>query len=94
MGEVIEIIRHASLIVICTPVYTNTVPGGLKLLIDRCQALWARRYVLKQNPPDSARKGVFIGVGATKGKQLFDGSILTMKYFFHFEKQGTSWASE
>jgi len=47
-----------------------------------CQALWARKYVLKQNLPDSERKGAFIAVGATRGKQLFDGSILTVKYLF------------
>jgi hypothetical protein len=28
------------------------------------------------------RKGVFIAVGATKGSDLFDGSKLTIKYFF------------
>ncbi|MCK4722818.1 MAG: flavodoxin family protein, partial [Dehalococcoidia bacterium] len=54
----------------------------VKALIDRCQALWARRYVLKQGPPDSGRKGAFIAVGATRGEKLFDGSILTVKYFF------------
>ena len=27
-------------------------------------------------------KGVFIGVGATKGEKLFDGPRLTIKYFF------------
>jgi multimeric flavodoxin WrbA len=53
-----------------------------KALIDRCQALWARRYTLNQEPPNSSRKGAFIGVGATRGKQLFDGSILIVKYFF------------
>lgn len=41
MGELIHLIVHASLLVICSPVYTNTVPGGLKILIDRCQALHA-----------------------------------------------------
>jgi hypothetical protein len=38
--------------------------------------------VLKQKLPDSGRKGAFIAVGATRGKKLFDGSRLTLKYFF------------
>jgi len=54
----------------------------VKALIDRCQALWVGRYILKQNLPDAKRKGAFIAVGATRGKKLFDGSILTVKYFF------------
>jgi len=28
------------------------------------------------------RKGVFISVGATRGTKLFDGAVLTVKYFF------------
>jgi len=68
-------------IIVASPMFFYGVTAQLKALIDRCQALWARKYVLK-TLPDSKKKGVFIGVGATKGKQLFDGSILTIKYFF------------
>ena len=68
-------------IIVASPIFFYGVTAQLKALIDRCQALWARRYVLK-TIPDSKKKGAFIAVGATKGKQLFDGSILTIKYFF------------
>ena len=55
----------------------------VKALIDRCQALWVRKYILKQIPLRiTERKGVFISVGATRGKRLFDGAIMTLKYFF------------
>ena len=37
---------------------------------------------VKQNPPNSARKGAFVAVTPTRGKQLFVGSILTVKYFY------------
>ena len=55
-----------------------------KAVIDRSQAQWSRKYVLKQKGPlgDSPRKGFFIGVGATKGKRLFEGTCLTIRYFF------------
>ncbi len=43
MGSIIDDIRSASLLVVCSPVYTNTVPAGLKLVIDRCQAYHAER---------------------------------------------------
>ncbi|MCK5433878.1 MAG: flavodoxin family protein [Dehalococcoidales bacterium] len=74
-------LEAADRLVLASPLYFMGVTAQLKAMIDRCQALWARRYVLK-TLPDSKKKGVFIGVGATKGKQLFDGSILTIKYFF------------
>ena len=31
---------------------------------------------------EAKKRGVFISVGATKGAKLFDGTLLTMKYFF------------
>ncbi len=68
-------------IIVASPMFFYGITAQLKALIDRCQALWARRYVLK-TIPDSKKKGAFIAVGATKGKQLFDGSILVIKYFF------------
>ena len=68
-------------IIVASPIFFYGLSAQVKALIDRCQALWARKYVLK-NLPDSARKGAFIAVGATEGRQLFDGSILTVKYFF------------
>lgn len=68
-------------IIVASPIFFYGISAQLKALIDRGQALWARRYIL-HTLPASPRKGVFIAVGATRGKQLFDGSRLTMKYFF------------
>ena len=48
MGSIIDAIRESSLLVVCSPVYTNTVPGGLKLLIDRCQAYHAERVTVRR----------------------------------------------
>jgi multimeric flavodoxin WrbA len=81
MDEIYPKLLAADGIIIASPMFFYGLTAQLKALIDRCQALWARRYVLK-NLPDAKRKGAFIGIGATKGKQLFDGSRLTIKYFF------------
>jgi len=73
---------EANGMIVASPMFFYGLTGQIKVLIDRCQALWARKYILKQHPPNSTRKGAFIGVGATRGGKLFDGSILTVKYFF------------
>lgn len=73
---------HADAVIVASPIFFYGLTAQLKALIDRCQALWARKYILKQDLPGSDRKGVFIAVGATRGKKLFDGAILTVKYFF------------
>ena len=81
MDDIYPKLLEADGIIVASPIFFYGLTAQLKALIDRCQALWARKYVLK-NLPDSARKGAFIAVGATRGKQLFDGSRLTVKYFF------------
>lgn len=83
MDDIYPKLLGADRIIIASPMFFYGLTSQIKALIDRCQALWVRRYVLKQNPADSARKGAFIAVGATTGEQLFDGSRLTVKYFFH-----------
>jgi multimeric flavodoxin WrbA len=69
-------------IVVASPMFFYGITAQLKALIDRCQALWARKHVLKQSWPGAERRGAFIAVGATKGEKLFDGSIATVRYFF------------
>ena len=72
---------ESDVIIIASPMFFYGLTAQLKTLIDRCQAIWARKYILKQKVGHSGRKCAFIGVGATKGEHLFDGSILTIKYF-------------
>lgn len=82
MDAIYPKLLEADRIIVASPMFFYGVPGQLKTLIDRSQALWARKYVLKQRMPDSGRKGAFIAVGATAGEKLFEGSVLTIKYFF------------
>lgn len=77
-------LRTHDCIVLAAPIFFYSVNAQTKALIDRCQSLWARKYVLKQpvSPLGIKKKGIFISVGATKGAKLFDGTLLTVKYFF------------
>jgi len=82
MDNIYPKLLAADRVIVASPIFFYGLTSQVKALIDRCQALWARKYILKQSLPDSDRKGAFIAVGATRGKKLFDGSILTVKYFF------------
>ena len=82
MDNIYPKLLDADCVIVASPIFFYGLTSQVKALIDRCQALWARKYILKQSLPDSARKGAFIAIGATRGKKLFDGSILTVKYFF------------
>jgi arsenate reductase len=83
MREMNYLLRRADVVVIATPIFFYGPSAQLKALIDRSQALWARRYVMKLIDPKARfRKGFLFAVGATKGKDLFSGTSLTAKYFF------------
>jgi multimeric flavodoxin WrbA len=81
MDTVYAKLLEAEGIIVASPIFFYGLTAQLKALIDRCQVLWARKYILHRLP-ESTRKGAFIAVGATQGKQLFDGAILTVRYFF------------
>ena len=82
MDDIYPKLVAADVVIAASPMFFYGITAQLKALIDRCQALWSRKYVLKQKMTESPRKGAFIGVGATKGGKLFEGSIMVMKYFF------------
>jgi arsenate reductase (thioredoxin) len=81
--DIYRLLRQADIIVAASPVFFYGVTAQLKAMIDRCQTLWARKHLLKlDDPGHRIRRGFMLAVGATGGKQLFDGLNLTAKYFF------------
>jgi arsenate reductase len=83
MQQVYPLLWRADLVVMATPIFFYGPTAQMKALIDRSQALWARRYVHKLSDPGRKwRRGLLLSLGATKGKSLFDGTIFTAKYFF------------
>ena len=69
MTAVIDAVARCRLLVICTPVYTNTVPANLKLLIDRFQAYYAAQ-TLGVAVPAKAR-GIILSVAGRPGQENF-----------------------
>jgi multimeric flavodoxin WrbA len=81
MDDIYPKLLSADAIIVASPIFFYAVSAQLKALIDRCQAIWARKYVLK-NLDVPLRKGAFLAVGATNGEKLFLGPVLTVRYFF------------
>jgi multimeric flavodoxin WrbA len=68
MPGIIRALESASVLVVCTPVYTNTVPAGLKAVIDRCQWLHAREKVLGR---EVHAQGLLVAVAGRQGADPF-----------------------
>ncbi len=78
-------LAKADCLVFAAPMYFMAHCAQAKMVIDRCQVFWARRYIHKlplKDPAAPPRRGVFISVGATHGSKVFAGARVTMKWFF------------
>jgi arsenate reductase len=81
--EIYPLLREAELVVVATPIFFYNMSAQLKAVVDRCQTFWARKYKLKlKDPGADMRRGFLLAVGATRGKNLFEGLNLTTQYFF------------
>jgi multimeric flavodoxin WrbA len=70
--------------IISSPVFFYAVSSHTKMLMDRCQSFWVRKYWREKKPytrTQYEKKALFISVGATNGKKLFDGCLLSMGFF-------------
>jgi multimeric flavodoxin WrbA len=87
MAQVYPLLEAAPRIVVSAPIFFYGVPGQLKLLIDRTQALYMKNDLAGKAGTDlkalrARRRGFFLSAGATRGKRLFECAILSVKYFF------------
>ena len=85
MQMVYQKLEAADRIVLASPIQFMTVTAHMKAMIDRCQALWARKYVLKIPPLGNRRerKGLFISVGGRTVANLFEPALATIRALFN-----------
>ena len=84
MQMIYQELEQADRIVLASPIQFMGVTAQMKAMIDRCQALWARKYLLKVPPLGNGRerKGFFISVGGRKVANLFEPALVTVKTIF------------
>lgn len=83
MTGLYELILQADRIILASPIYFYGITAQAKAFVDRNQALWNRKRLLKASGQllgKSGRKGYLVSVAATKGSRVFEGAVLTMKY--------------
>jgi len=88
MTDIYRLLRQTDHILVASPIYFWSLPGRFKCMIDRCQAFWRKKYVLKQrvaaNPGGVKRVGAFISCcGLPKGDVMFSPAEKIIKAFFN-----------
>ncbi|MDO9109872.1 MAG: flavodoxin family protein [Desulfatirhabdiaceae bacterium] len=79
-----DLLMASEAVMLASPIFFYTVSAHTKIFMDRCQSLWVKKYWIDQvqyGKWEPKRKGLFISVGATRGKKLFEGPLLTVKFF-------------
>ncbi len=82
MQSIYPKLREADRIIIASPMFFMGLTAQIKALIDRCQALWAIKYVLKQPLAQNSggeRRALFLSVGGTGFKDNFDSAQPILK---------------
>ncbi len=85
MTEIRDALSTCDHIAVASPVFFFGVSAQLKTLIDRCQPLWAKKYILNQDLANNfnfIRKGFFFSTGGFDNEITFKGGELTVKSFF------------
>jgi len=84
MQMVYSDLRQADRVVLASPIQFMGVTAQMKAMIDRCQALWVRKYILNLPPLGSKleKKGLFISVGGRRLADLFEPALVTVKTLF------------
>ena len=69
MTELLKDFDRADIVLLASPIYFNGMPSHIKKMIDRCQPIWASKYVLEEPiiDRDKKRRSVLIGAAGAPG---------------------------
>jgi putative NADPH-quinone reductase len=83
MDQVIAALEQMDAIVVASPVYFGGVTAQLKAVIDRCQPLWARKYVTKTPVADDNRRRdlLLLSVLGADKQAMVEGLRVNVKTF-------------
>jgi len=74
---------ESDVLVVSSPVFFMGLPAQLKAAVDRCQAIWVRKYLLRKRMPNlDGRRALFLQVGGMEQKKVFEGGLRTITAFF------------
>jgi len=84
MASIADAIRASDRFILASPIFFFGLSAQAKTMIDRCQAFWCEKYMLKQPIPEgeNGRKGLLLLVGGMKKEIGVECGEATAKAFF------------
>ncbi len=82
MVKIYDLLRNLDVLIIASPVFFSSVTAQTKMLIDRCQCIWAGKYLLNAPIGGGRRRvGAFLAVGGRQ-KSSFEHAAAVVRTFF------------
>lgn len=84
MSEIYKAIREGERFILASPIFFFALSAQTKIMLDRCQAFWSEKYLLKKVIPEGqyGRKGLLLLVGGMKRDIGIKCSETSAKAFF------------
>lgn len=84
MDKIYSAIRESHRFILASPIFFFALSAQVKIMIDRCQAFWCEKYLLKRPImiDQYRRKGLLLLVGGMKKEIGFQCAEETAKAFF------------
>jgi len=86
MAPLIDKMLNCEGVILAAPIFSMNLAAQAKIVIDRLQCCWARRYVLEERVlPEEARarrRGLWLSAAGFGQESVFDPATATVKYFF------------
>ena len=84
MNDIYHAIREADRIILASPIFFLGLSAQAKIMIDRCQAFWCEKYLLRKPIPAGphGRKGLLLLVGGMKKEIGIQCAEATATAFF------------
>ncbi|MBW1978370.1 MAG: flavodoxin family protein [Deltaproteobacteria bacterium] len=85
MQTVYPLLEEADVIFLASPIFFYGLTAQIKAIVDRAQAMWSKKMLKARAGKGGTSlrgRGYLVAVGATRGKNLFEGAQLTARYFF------------
>ncbi len=84
MKEIYQSILSGSRFIIASPIFFYSVSAQTKAMIDRCQAFWCEKYLLKKDIPSGpqGRKGLLLVAAGMKKEDAVTCADTVARIFF------------
>lgn len=82
MGEILEKIKQAEIIIAATPIYFNAVPSKFKAIFDRMQQLFVKKVILHKPVFVQDKLGILITTAGSDNDFATDSIYAMFQMFF------------